>query len=182
MHLLPMSKIQPVIEPAQLELSVHLGSPAQAQLLSLQTFRICWPGLSTAECVQHLYGRHAIQYSGSGYSGANTRRVLIRQWTHSAVTTNAMHIKKKVRCSVSKIPVPAEMPRVLALPPTREINRSPFRAISHSSTRCEIFISQICNSVFFIFMIFILYTTSGRKASQFRMTFPELMRWRGSFG
>lgn len=46
-------------------------------------------------------------------------------------------------------------------------------AISHA--RRQIFISQIYNSVFFI-SIFILYTTSGRKASQFRMMFPELMR------
>lgn len=36
-------------------------------------------------------------------------------------------------------------------------------------------------SVFSIFIIFILYTTSGRKASQFRLMFPELMRCCRSF-
>lgn len=41
----------------------------------------------------------------------------------------------------------------------------PFIAISHTFAKCKIFISQIYNTVLFIFMLFILCTTSGRKAS-----------------
>lgn len=86
------------------------------------------------------------------------------------------YITKDARCSLSKFPVPTEMPRMLALPFTSEINVSLFMAISHSFAKPEIFISQIYNSVLFIFH-YIYLMQNSREKKQFKIIFSELMKY-----
>lgn len=77
------------------------------------------------------------------------------------------------------MPVPTEMPRGLVLPVRLTGHTSwPFLILLPNAR----FLLVKFIIAFFIFIILILYTTSGRKASQFRMTFPELTRCCGSFG
>lgn len=57
------------------------------------------------------------------------------------------------------------MPKILALPFTNEISVSLFMAIFHSFSKSEIFISQIHNSVFFIFhYIYPMQNSREKKA------------------
>lgn len=91
------------------------------------------------------------------HSEANMRKVLFGQWMHSAVVINAIYIKKEVRYSASTTRVSAEMLRVLALPSTSEINRSPFMAISHAFAKCKIFINQNYKCIFYFHDIYLIY-------------------------
>lgn len=116
------SEIQLIIQPTQLKFSTW-GSPEQAQLLSLQTFRICWLGLPTAGCAQHLYDRHAIQYSGDVYSEANTRKSVTL-----LVNTLSSYMLCTLKRNLDTLSVRSQYHLkcwVLALPSISEIKGSP---------------------------------------------------------